>query len=150
MIDGVIVNPLNCIHDEQGIQSYVMLNSRETVYKGFGELYFSLVYPNIIKGWHLHQKMILNYTVLVGKINLVLFDPREESQTKGEVMELLLEDSKHSLVQVPSLIWTGFKGLGYPYSIVANCSTIPHFENEISRLDPFSTKIPYDWNRKDE
>lgn len=149
MIDGVTVKPLTIQSHAFG-STYQMLASHEIEFKGFGELYFSLVYPNIIKGWHLHQKMILNYTVIIGKIRLVLFDSREESKTKGEVMELLLGDNNYSLVQVPNLIWTGFKGLGTPHSIVANCSTIPHFENEIVRLDPFSTNIPYDWNKKNE
>ena len=50
-------------------------------------MYFSVVYPGAIKGWHLHKKMVINYAVPFGRIKLVLFDPREDSPTKGEVQE---------------------------------------------------------------
>jgi len=34
-------------------------------------------------------------------------------------------------------------------AIVANCATIPHDPKEISRMDPHSSRIPYNWARKD-
>lgn len=147
MIKGVVVKQLTTVQDKNGFFTCQMLNAKEAEFKGFGELYFSLVYPDIIKGWHLHQQMILNYLVILGKIKLVLFDTRLDSETKGEIMDLYLEETRPTLVQVPNLVWTGFKGNSTPYSIVANCSSIPHFENEINRLDPFSPQIPYDWNQ---
>ena len=48
---------------------------------------FSSVFPGVIKGWHLHRRMTLNYAVPVGLIKLVLYDDREGSSTRGELME---------------------------------------------------------------
>jgi dTDP-4-dehydrorhamnose 3,5-epimerase len=31
-------------------------------------------------------------------------------------------------------------------AIVANCSSIPHREDEIDRLDPFDPSVPYNWD----
>ncbi|HEY6959167.1 MAG TPA: dTDP-4-dehydrorhamnose 3,5-epimerase, partial [Candidatus Limnocylindria bacterium] len=78
-------------------------------------------------------------------IKLVLFDDRPGSATKGELQEIFLGDGNYSLVVVPAKIWNGFKGIAAPYSVVANCATIPHDPSEITRLDPFSPRIPYDW-----
>ena len=83
--------------------------------------------------------------VPVGSIKLVLFDDRESSSTRGQLQELFVGQDNYALVTVPPHIWNGFKGIGHPYSVVANCATIPHDPAEITRLDPFSKKIPYDW-----
>jgi dTDP-4-dehydrorhamnose 3,5-epimerase len=147
MIEGVIIKPIEKIPDERGC-IFPMLRSDTKEFKGFGEIYFSQIYQGIIKGWHLHQKMILNYAVIKGMIKLVLYDPREQSKTKGEIQEIFLGDLKYSLVQVPCGIWNGFKGITWPDAIVANCSTIPHDPAEMIRLDPFSTDIPYRWDVK--
>jgi dTDP-4-dehydrorhamnose 3,5-epimerase len=145
VIEGVRVIPLRQIPDERGKVMH-MLRADDPHFEKFGEIYFSTVYPGVIKGWHLHDRMTINYAVPVGAIKLVLFDDREGSATRKEVQELFLGDGNYALVTVPPKVWNGFKGLGQPYSVVANCATIPHDPTEISRLDPFSSKIPYNWD----
>lgn len=147
MIHGVLVHPLKQIPDERGKVMH-MLRSDDPHFEKFGEIYFSMVYPGAIKGWHLHQRMTINYAVVTGTIKLVLFDDRPDSLTKGALQELYLGESNYALVRVPQGIWNGFKGLGLVPAIVANCATIPHDPNEIVRLDPFDKKIPYDWQLK--
>lgn len=144
MIDGVRVVPLRRIADERGTVMH-MLRADDAHFERFGEIYFSTVYLGVVKGWHLHDRMTINYAVPVGSIKLVLYDDRSGSPTKGELQEIFLGDSNYVLVTVPPGIWNGFKGIGAPYSVVANCATIPHDPTEITRLDPFSPRIPYDW-----
>jgi len=114
-------------------------------FEKFGEIYFSFVYPGVVKGWHLHKKMKLNYAVPYGKIKLVLYDDRKDSPSRGELMELFIGVEDYKLVSIPTMVWNGFKGLGNTISIVANCATLPHDPEEIVRLDPFLNDIPYDW-----
>ena len=144
MIDGVKVVPLRRIVDERGMVMH-MLKRTDPHFLEFGEIYFSTVRPGVVKGWHLHERMTINYAVPFGSIKLVLFDDRDGSPTRGQLQELFVGESNYALVTVPPHIWNGFKGIGHPYSIVANCATIPHDPAEITRLDPFSPKIPYDW-----
>jgi dTDP-4-dehydrorhamnose 3,5-epimerase len=145
MIDGVIVKPLRQILDERGKIMH-FLRSDAAEFEAFGEIYFSMVYPGVIKGWHLHTRMVLNYAVPVGLIKLVLYDAREESPTRGELMELFLGPDNYNLVQIPTGVWNGFKGVGTTPSLVANCSTIAHDPHEIHRMDPFDPSIPYKWD----
>ena len=145
MIDGVRVTPLRQIPDERGKVMH-MLRADDPHFEKFGEIYFSTVYGGVIKGWHLHERMTINYAVPVGAIKLVLFDDRAGSPTKGELQELFLGDANYALVTVPPKIWNGFKGIAQPYSVVANCATIPHDPTEIERLDPASPTIPYRWD----
>jgi dTDP-4-dehydrorhamnose 3,5-epimerase len=146
-IDGVVIKKLSQIGDERGKIMH-MLRSDDDVFEQFGEIYFSQVYPQVIKGWHLHTKMILNYAVVIGSIKLVLFDDRKDSPTKGVLQEIFLGEADYKLVKIPANIWNGFKGVGTTPSIVANCASIAHDPDEIRRLDPFDKSIPYDWSIK--
>ena len=60
MIDGVEVFPLLRIQDERGV---VMRMPRvdDPHFTEFGEIYFSVIYPGIIKGWHVHSRMTINW-----------------------------------------------------------------------------------------
>ncbi|MCS7080558.1 MAG: dTDP-4-dehydrorhamnose 3,5-epimerase family protein [Chloracidobacterium sp.] len=145
MIEGVAVRPLRQIPDERGKIMH-MLRADDPHFERFGEIYFSCVYPGAIKAWHIHKAMTLNYAVIVGRIKLVLYDDRDGSPTRGELMELFIGDGNYALVTVPPLVWNGFKGVGTETAIVANCATLPHDPAEIERLDPFTDRIPYNWD----
>ncbi len=147
MIDGVRVIPLKQIPDERGKIMHMLRNDADG-FLGFGEIYFSCIYPGAIKGWHIHKKMVLNYAVPFGHIKFVLYDNRPESSTQGELQEIFLGPDNYCLVTVPPMVWNGFKGIGTDMAIVANCSSIPHDSTEIDRMDPFDPSIPYDWTIK--
>ncbi len=147
MIDGVKVIPLTRIPDERGAICH-MLRADQEHFDRFGEIYFSLVYPGVIKAWHLHKEMTLNYAVPIGMIKLVLYDDRKESTTHGDLVEIYTGQLKYALIIVPPMIWNGFKGVGAEPALVANCATHPHDPDEIVRIDPFTDTIPYKWDLK--
>lgn len=147
MIHDVIIQPLRRIPDERGTIMHMLKNS-DPWFDSFGEIYFSTVYPEVVKGWHIHHRMTLNYCVIVGSIKLVLYDDRPESPTRGEVNEIYIGTENYNLVKIPPLIWNGFKGVGSNTAILANCSSEPHDPTEIDRLDPFDNQIPYSWDLK--
>jgi len=145
MIDGVVITPLKQICDERGKIMHMLRNDAGH-FKTFGEVYFSCIYPGVIKAWHIHKEMWLNYAVPHGRIKFVLYDDREGSPTKGKLQEIFLGPDNYQLVTVPPMVWNGFKGIGTEAAIVANCSTIPHRQDEIMRLDPVKNEIPYNWD----
>jgi len=145
MIDGVIITPLKKIADERGTIMH-MLRKDSPIFKEFGEIYFSTAYPGVIKGWHLHTKMTLNYAVIQGMIKLVLYDDREGSKTKGELMELFIGEDNYNLVTIPPHVWNGYKTIGTKTALVANCATHMHEVGEMKRLDPkHNNIIVYNW-----
>ena len=76
MIEGLQVVPLRRIPDERGTVFH-MLRASDPHFRGFGEIYFSSVYRDAIKGWHRHTEMTLNYACVWGRVKLVVFDDRE-------------------------------------------------------------------------
>jgi dTDP-4-dehydrorhamnose 3,5-epimerase len=147
VIDGVQVIPLRRIPDERGT-IFHMLKSTDAHFHQFGEIYFSTIYPGVIKGWHKHQEMTLNYACIEGRIKLVLYDDRAGSATKGELMEIFLGQDNYSLVIIPPDVWNGFKGMSASQAIVANCCTHPHDPNRSQRMDPLDNPLPYNWGVK--
>ena len=149
MIDGVQVVPLRRIPDERGTVMQ-MLRATDPHFTQFGEIYFSTVYRGVVKGWHRHKEMTLNYACVFGRIKLVLYDERAASPSKGEILEVFLGPDDYALVVIPPGIWNGFKGMSDPFAMVANCATHPHDPSRSDRLDPFANHIPYHWEVRNQ
>lgn len=147
MIKGVELFPLKRIQDERGMVMH-MLKETDQHFVKFGEIYFSVIYPGVIKAWHLHARMTINYAVVVGNIKLVLYDQRRDSPTEGQLQEFVFGEVNYQLVRVPPGVVNGFKAVAGQTAIVANCADIAHDPTEITRIDPFTPSIPYDWNVK--
>ena len=90
MIDGVILTALRQVHDERG-KVMSMLRCDDAVFNKFGEIYFSHVHHGAIKGWHLHKKMTLNYSVPFGKV--------KKRICTGEKIWILLHQTKYTGLQ---------------------------------------------------
>jgi len=143
-IAGVEVVPLRRIVDDRGAVS-LMLKATDPHFVRFGEIYFSSVYPGVVKAWKNHHRLTANYACVHGRIKLVLWDDRRASPTRGGVMEELIGPDEYKLVVIPPGIWHGFQGLGEPISILANCATEPSDPDELERLEPRASIVPYDW-----
>ena len=145
VIQGVLMTPLRQIADDRGRVMHMMRRD-DPHFEEFGEIYFSTVNPGFIKGWHCHAEMTLNYAVVAGTVQLALYDDRDASPTRGELVEVVSNEANYVLIRVPPGVWNGFKGLGTTLSIVANCATHPHDPAEIIRKSPDWDHIPYDWS----
>jgi dTDP-4-dehydrorhamnose 3,5-epimerase len=145
MIDGVKVIPLRKIADERGVIMH-MLRSTDEHFEHFGEAYFATAYPGVIKGWHEHTEQTQFYCVVSGMIKLVMYDDREGSPTRGELMEIFMGDLNYVLVRIPFGIINGWKCIGTQTAMVANCATTPHKDGEMLRYPPFGDRVPYKWD----
>lgn len=144
-IKDVNIISLKKIPDERGCIIH-MIREDAPHFERFGEIYFSIAYPGVIKGWHEHTKQTQNYAVISGMIKLVLYDNRPSSNTYMNIQELFIGDDNYCLVKIPTGIINGYKCIGQERCIVANCSTLPHESGEMLRYDPFGDKVPYSWD----
>jgi dTDP-4-dehydrorhamnose 3,5-epimerase len=147
MIEGVLVEPLKQFPDERGRVMH-MLRSDSPIFTRFGEIYFSLVYPGVVKAWKRHKLMTQNYAVPVGNVKVVVYDGRPGSGTEGEVQEIIIGEDNYCLLRIPPLVWSGFQGISDAPSLVANCPDMPHDPDEVEKLDPHDPSIPYGWGSR--
>ncbi|MBT6051328.1 MAG: dTDP-4-dehydrorhamnose 3,5-epimerase family protein [Candidatus Scalindua sp.] len=149
MINGVKITTRKIIPDDRGKIMHIMKSS-DSIFTTFGEVYCSTVYPGVVKGWHMHKFMTLNYVVLRGNIKFVLYDDRSDSETYKQIQEIIIGENQYVMVTVPPYVWNGFKGIGTEESFVINLSDIPHDKEEILRMDPHQNDIiDYNWTNKD-
>lgn len=149
MIQGVQITVRRIIPDDRGKIMHIMKSSDEQ-FNTFGEVYCSTVYPGVVKGWHMHKKMTLNYVVLKGNIKFVLYDDRTDSSTYKQIQEIIIGENQYVIVTVPPFVWNGFKGIGTEEAFVINFTDMPHDSEEIVRMDPHNNDIiEYDWSLKD-
>ena len=150
MIQDVQVKTLKVIADERG-WLMEMLRKDDDLFKGFGQVYMTAGYPGVVKGWHYHKKQIDNFVCVKGMLKVVLYDPREDSATFGEVDEFHIGERNQQLVQIPTLVYHGFKCTSSESALLINTVTHPynHADPDEFRVHPHDNKIPYDWARKD-
>ena len=86
-IEGIKITPLKIISDDRGSVMH-MLRSDSKVFEKFGEIYFSTIFQDKIKAWHLHKEATLNYACVHGKVKLVLSGELELIQPKNIIVLL--------------------------------------------------------------
>lgn len=147
LIEGVIVAPQKRIIDGRGGILH-MQKASDPMFKGFGEIYFSYANPGIVKAWHVHSKMYVNNCVISGTAKLVCYDLRENSKTRGSLMEIYLGRDNYCTVQIPPGVANGYMTIGNEAVILANCASIEHDPDEISYMPPHNSEIDYEWEVK--
>jgi len=150
VIQDVQVKPLKVLVDERG-RLMEMLRSDDPLFKGFGQVYLTAAYPGVVKAWHYHKKQWDHFVCVRGMAKVVLFDSREQSRTRNEINEFFLGDHRPILLQIPPLVYHGFKCVSDGEAIIINCPTECYvYDNpDEFRVDPHRNDIPYDWARKD-
>jgi dTDP-4-dehydrorhamnose 3,5-epimerase len=149
-IEGVQVKPLRTIPDERGWLMEVLRADDAGLFTKFGQAYVSATYPGVVKAWHYHHKQVDNFACLAGMIKLVLIDTRDGSPTKGAINEFFIGTEQRVLVQIPALVYHGWKCISTEMALVLNLPTEPYRYDDPDeyRLEPHGT-LPYDWTRCD-
>lgn len=150
MIKGVQLKKLRVIPDERGFLMEI-LRCDDDFFQKFGQVYISVVYPGVVKGWHYHKVQWDNFTVIKGMGKIVLYDNRPDSPTFGEINEFFVGEKNPILITVPPLVLHGVKGIGTEPAYLLNVPTEPYnYEApDEYRIDPHKGGIPYDWSLKE-
>lgn len=149
-IHGVQVKPLRVMPDERGWLMEILRADDRELFSRFGQVYVSATYPGVVKGWHYHRRQTDNFACIAGMIKLVLVDGREDSPTHNVVNEFFIGAHNPMLVQVPTLVYHGWKCISPELSLVVNVTDEPYnrADPDEHRLAPHGT-LAYDWTRKD-
>jgi len=150
MIEGVKIKKLKVIPDERGFLME-MLRCDDELFEKFGQVYLSVVYPGVVKGWHYHKIQRDNFVVVYGMGKVVLYDQRQDSPTYGEINEFFMGEQNPILLSIPPLVLHGIKGVGTKPAYLINIPTEPYRYDSPDeyRIDPFKGGIPYDWDLKE-
>jgi dTDP-4-dehydrorhamnose 3,5-epimerase len=150
LIEGVTSKTLRVIPDDRGWLMEILRADDPDLFTKFGQVYVSATYPGVVKAWHYHQQQVDNFACVSGMVKLVLIDTRPGSPTEGAVNEFWLGNQNPMVVQVPNLVYHGWKNIGQDVALVLNVPTEPYRYGDPDeyRIEPHGT-LPYDWTRKD-
>jgi dTDP-4-dehydrorhamnose 3,5-epimerase len=150
MIEGVKTKKLRVIPDERG-RLMEILRCDDDLFTKFGQIYLTTAMPGVVKGWHYHKIQTDNFAVVYGMIKVALYDDRENSPTRGKVEEYFLGVHNPMLLQIPPMVFHGFKCVSEHEALLINIPSEPynHKSPDEFRVDPHDNNIPYKWARKD-
>jgi dTDP-4-dehydrorhamnose 3,5-epimerase len=150
MIEGVRIKRLKVIADERG-WLMEMLRDDDEMFQKFGQVYLSVVYPGVVKGWHFHKRQTDHFVFVKGMAKVVLYDTRDASSTKGEVNEFFMGELNPILLVIPPFVLHGMKGIGTEPAYLVNTPTEHYVYDEPDefRVPPHDSSIPYDWSHND-
>jgi len=146
VIDGVLARELHFICDERG-RLMVLLRSDDPIFRRFGQMYLTTTYPGVVKAWHLHRLQTDLVSCIRGEIELVLFDAREASPTRGEVARFVTGEKNPLLLSIPPGVYHGWKCVSEEEAFVVS---VPDEVYRVDRPDeyrlpPDSEEIPFRW-----
>lgn len=101
--------------------------------------YSFTIRPGYVKGWNLHEQHEDRYFLLAGEMELVLFDPRPDSPTCGEVWSVVLSAYNRRIVNVPRNVWHADHNIGSTDVLVVNFPTQPY-----DHAGPDKFRLPID------
>jgi len=150
MIEGVKIKTLRVIPDERG-RLMEILRRDDEIFTKFGQIYITTAYPGVIKAWHYHRIQTDNLVAIAGMAKVALYDARENSPTYKKVEEYFMGVHNPLLLQIPPMVYHGYKCISSEEAVVINCPTEPYNRTtpDECRVDPFNNDIPYDWLKKD-
>jgi dTDP-4-dehydrorhamnose 3,5-epimerase len=152
LIKGVVVKRLTVNCDERGrLMEMIRADDPDLKNIKFGQVYMTTAYPGVVKAWHYHKKQTDHFVCVRGQMKVVLYDNREDSPTHSVINEFVIGDHSPFLIEIPNLVYHGFKCISEYEAIVVNYTTecYDYRVPDEYRVAPHSGEISYDWSRKD-
>lgn len=149
MIEGVQIKQLKIHHDDRGFFAEVMKEGDEA-FRDIKQTSYTETYPGVIKAFHWHKKQWDFWYVSRGMAQVVLYDLREDSKTKGETQVIYAGEDSRVLIAIPPGVAHGYRVLGNEKVGLFYHTTEPYdSQNPDEERIPFDdAKIGFDWGTK--
>ncbi|MCM3676443.1 dTDP-4-dehydrorhamnose 3,5-epimerase family protein [Peribacillus simplex] len=139
MIEGVKVKKLVKHCDDRGFFAELVRDDEPELLSRFGQASCSMSYPGVIKAFHYHEKQDDLWFFPSGNAQVVLFDLREGSSTKGETDVYYMGEENPIMLLIPKGVAHGYRVLGQ------KPATILYFTTEsYNPIDPDEKRINWD------
>ena len=139
LIDGVLVHDVRNIVTANGITTELYRPDWGIVDGTVQQVIHVALRAGAISAWHQHRMRWDFLFVVGGHLRVVLFDPRPESPTRGQVDVFHLSPARPTLLAVPPWIWHGVQNLAHEASCFVNM-----FDRPYDYTDPDEWRLPAD------
>ena len=140
-IEGVVLKELVTHEDDRGFFRELIRETDE-FFDRFGQWSHSFMYPGTAKAWHIHRRQT-DYWYVIGALKVALYDSRDDSPTKGQLVDFLMGDGHATCLKIPPGVAHGCRALERTHLLYITTRIYdPDDEGRIPYDDP---SIGYDW-----
>jgi dTDP-4-dehydrorhamnose 3,5-epimerase len=145
LIEGVVLREVRSMVTANSITTEVCRDDWGIVQGHVRQTLFVQLRAQAISAWHQHRARWDYIMAVGGHLRVVLFDPREDSPTRGQVDVFHLSPMRPQLLAVPPWIWHGVQNLeAGPSSFVNLFNAMYDYDDPDEwRLPRDSADIPY-------
>jgi len=119
---------LNVFANDQGYL-FETIRSDDKIYSGkFGQVLISVLYPGVIKGWHLHKKQTEYTTCIKGNIKYIAV--KEKSDGTKEIKTFVIGEKNPVTIKTVPGVWHGYMPLSNQEAIVMHLADKPYDVND--------------------
>lgn len=149
MIIGVIVKKVEHHYDDRGVFVEI-IKEGEPTYLPVKQTNYAETLPGVIKAFHWHKNQSDMWYVVKGMAQVVLYDLRENSETKGQTDVFYCGDNNRLVITIPPGVAHGYRVLGYEsMGIFYHTDQIYDPKNPDEQRIPFDApEIGFDWHTK--
>jgi dTDP-4-dehydrorhamnose 3,5-epimerase len=138
-IEGVVVREVLHVPRDHGVITETYRAEWDPTGLPVVHVYQSRLFPGAIGAWSCHTVSVDRLFSNQGHVKLVLFEARENSPTKGRLMELHVGDARPTFLVIPTGVWHGLQNLGSSDALMLNLPTQAY-----NYADPDHWRLPYD------
>jgi dTDP-4-dehydrorhamnose 3,5-epimerase len=138
MIDGVEITELAVHSDDRGFLMEVVKKGNP-LFKEVAQTTYTEAYPGVIKAFHWHRKQTDIWFFCRGMAEVVLYDLRDDSPTRGEKNVFIMGERAPRLLSIPP-------GVAHGYRVLGNepASLFYHTTEAYDPRNPDEERIPHD------
>jgi dTDP-4-dehydrorhamnose 3,5-epimerase len=139
MIEGVKIKKIIKHCDDRGFFAELVRDGEPELLSRFGQASWSMSYPGVIKAFHFHENQDDLWFFPSGNSQVVLYDLRNNSKTKGVTDVFYMGEENPILLLIPKGVAHGYRVLGQ------KPATIIYFTTEsYNPKEPDEKRIPWD------
>jgi dTDP-4-dehydrorhamnose 3,5-epimerase len=148
-IEGVKSKKLIKHFDDRGFFAEV-LRDDDGLLSNFGQISWSTSYPGVIKAFHYHEEQDDIWFFPSGNAQVVLYDLRENSSTKGLTNVYYMGEHNPLILLIPKGVAHGYRVLGGKPATIIYCTTKSYnpIQPDEKRISWNDKEINFDWETK--
>jgi len=149
MIKGVQIKKVIKYCDDRGFFAE-LLKSDDPFFKNIKQTSYSESEPGVIKAFHYHKKQDDVWFIAKGMAQVVLYDLRENSETKGQTQVIYAGEDNPILIYIPIGVAHGYRVLGNKRVCLVYHTTEAYNPDDLDeyRIPYDSKEINFDWTTK--
>jgi len=122
----VIVFKTKKIANKKG-NLHKFVDTKSNFFKGFGEIYFTEINKNKIKGWKKHKKNSSLLKTIFGEVQFTFY-------YKDNFYHINIKQTDNIIIQIPPNVWFSFKGISKK-NLLCNFMNKAHSDKEVENIN---------------